>query len=251
MKYTADEVLQFVNEEDIKFIRLAFTDVFGIQKNISILPYKLKEAFSLGIQIEEKTFLYPDPTTFALLPWRPDHGRVARMYCAITSEDGTPLNSDIRSVLKDTSAKDTRMFTTECEFYLFKLDENGNPTNIPYDFAGYLDIAPLDKCENIRREICLTLEAMEITPYTSCHGAGYGQNKISFASMGALNAADNLSTYMTIVRTMAASNGLFADFSEQPLTSGPKVSCNIIYDKKTIDLSPLDNPYKSHLDKLF
>ncbi len=238
MNYTKEEVLQYVAEEDVKFIRLAFCDPFGKQKNISIMPDELPRAFADGIAIDASAisgfsdevrsdlFLHPDPGTLSLLPWRPEHGRVVRMYCSITHPDGTPFSRDTRTLLANTVQKAekegfTFRFGAEQEFYLFLPDENGNPTNIPYDRAGYMDIAPEDKGENIRREICLTLEQMGIRPESSHHEEGPGQNEIDFRYSDALSAADNAETFQTVVRTVARRNGLFADFSPRPLENAP------------------------------
>ena len=234
MKYSKEEVLQYVSEEDVKFIRLAFCDVFGKQKNISIMPDELPRAFEYGIAFDASAvagfgdetrcdlLLHPNPETLMLLPWRPEHGKVVRMFSDITYPDGTPFECDTRNLLKKAiaDAKDegyTFSFGAEQEFYLFNLDENGNPTKIPYDNAGYMDIAPEDKGENIRREICLTLEQMGIRPESSHHEEGPGQNEIDFRYSDALTAADNAVTFQTVVRTVARRNGLFADFSAKPL----------------------------------
>ena len=181
MKYTKQEVIQFVMEEDVKFIRLAFCDVFGKQKNISIMPDELDKAFYFGIaldgsaiagfggEVHSDLLLHPDPDTLMILPWRPEQGKVVRMFCSITYPDGKPFECDTRTLLKNAvqTAEEAGYrfsFGAEQEFYLFKLDENGEPTRVPYDKAGYMDLAPDDKGENIRREICLTLEQMGITP---------------------------------------------------------------------------------------
>ena len=181
MKYTPQEVIQFIQEEDVKFIRLAFCDIQGRHKNISIMPHELERAFEYGIAIDASAiegfgdevhsdlFLRPDPTTIAVLPWRPEHGRVVRMFCTITDQSGKIFIHDTRSILKQAiadAAADgyTFFFGSELEFYLFKLDDDGEPTHIPYDQATYMDVSPDDKCENVRREICLTLERMGIKP---------------------------------------------------------------------------------------
>lgn len=238
MKYTQQEVLQFVEEEDVKFIRLAFCDVFGKQKNKSIMPGDLERAFSHGIAIDASAitgfggevcsdlFLHPDPDTLAILPWRPEHGKVVRMFCTITTPDGKVFENDTRSILIRAieEAKESGYnfyFGTEMEFYLFKLDEEGEPTKIPYDKAGYMDVAPDDKCENVRREICLTLEQMGIYPEGSHHEEGPGQNEIDFRYSDALSAADNAMTFATVVKAIAARNGLAADFSPKPLEGKP------------------------------
>jgi len=238
MDCTYEEFMQYIEEEDIKFIRLAFCDVFGVPKNISIMPNDLERAIKHGIPINgsfiagfaEKTrselYLHPDLSTTTLLPWRPDHGKVIRMFCDITYHDGTPFEADTRNILKTAVEKAkasgvTFQFGSRLEFYLFKTDDEGNPTDIPYDHAGYMDIAPLDRGENVRREICLTLERMGIEPINSHHEAGPGQNEIDFTSSDPLKAADNVSTFITVVKTIAARNGLYADFSPKPLKGYP------------------------------
>lgn len=177
MKYTPEEVIQFVQEEDIKFIRLAFCNVYGKQHNVAIMPSELKRAFAYGIafdasavdgfggEIRSDLLLHPDPSTLIQLPWRPEQGKVVRMFCDISYPDGRPFERDTRSILKQAVAQaDARgfrfAFGAEMEFYLFRVDEQGNDTKIPYDRAGYMDIAPDDKGESIRREICLMLEQM-------------------------------------------------------------------------------------------
>lgn len=234
MIYTKKEVMDYIKEEDVKFIRLAFCDIFGVPKNISILSDELEGAFEHGIsfdasavrgfgdEVRSDLFLFPDPSTLSILPWRPSHGRVARMFCDIRHPDGTPFELDTRMILKKAVAKASAMgimcyIGTEFEFYLFKNDENGCPTKIPLDNAGYLDIAPDDAGENVRREICLTLEDMGIKPETSHHEEGPGQNEIDFRYSDALSAADNAITFKTVVRTVAARNGLYASFDPKPL----------------------------------
>ena len=223
MKYSKEEVLQYMQEEDVKFIRLAFCDVFGRQKNISIMPQELCRAFEHGIAIDASAvagfgdeshsdlFLHPDPDTLMPLPWRPEHGRVVRMFCSITYPDGTIFECDTRSLLKKA------VHEAEQAGYQFHLDENGNPTKIPYDHASYMDMAPEDKGENIRREVCLTLEQMGIFPESSHHEEGPGQNEIDFRYSDPLAAADNSMTFQTAVKTIAGLNGVFADFSPKPL----------------------------------
>ncbi len=232
--YSESDVLDYVNEEDIKFIRLAFFDLSGVQKNVSILASQLENAFKNGVSFDasaiygfespEKSdlFLHPDPTTLSVLPWRPNTGKVARMFCNIRYPDGRAYEKDSRAILQNAvkAAKDSGvefMFGTEIEFYLFKLDEKGEPTKIPFDNAGYMDIAPEDKGENIRREICFTLEEMGMQPEASHHEEGPGQNEIDFHYSDAVTAADNAATFKWIVRARAAQNGLYADFSPKPI----------------------------------
>ena len=238
MDYTADEIIEYCQEEDVKFIRLAFCDAFGGQKNISIMPSELKRAFEQGIGFDASAvrgfanearsdlLLFPDPDTLSVLPWRPEHGRVVRMFCSIKQPDGKPFECDTRSLLAGAvkeAAKEGLQFSfgSELEFYLFKLDEHDNPTTIPYDRAGYMDIAPDDKGENIRRQICLTLEKMGISPESSHHEEGPGQNEIDFRYGDALRAADDAMAFRTVVKTVAHQNGLCADFSPKPLADKP------------------------------
>lgn len=238
MKYSKEEVLQFVREEDVKFIRLTFCDVFGKQKNISIMPDELPRAFEYGIAFDASAIvgfgdesrsdllLHPEAETLMLLPWRPEHGKVVRMFTSISYPDGTPFECDTRRLLRQAMADAKKTgyhfaFGAEQEFYLFQLDENGNPTGQTYDTAGYMDIAPEDRGENIRREICLTLEQMGIRPESSHHEEGPGQNEIDFRYSDALTAADNTLTFQTIVKTIARRNGLFVDFSAKPLDGEP------------------------------
>ena len=238
MNYSAQEVIQYVSEEDVKFIRLAFCDVYGKQKNISIMPSELSRAFEYGIAVDASAIkgfgdethsdllLHPDPGTLSILPWRPEHGRVVRMFCSITKPNGEIFECDTRSVLKKAVAEAKAagvefFFGSELEFYLFKLDENGNPTKEPYDEAGYMDIAPDDKGENVRREICLNLEQMGIKPESSHHEEGPGQNEIDFRYSDPLTAADDAMAFQTVVKTIARRNGLCADFSPKPLPDKP------------------------------
>lgn len=234
MKYTPEEVMQFVQEEEIKFIRLAFCDVYGKQHNVAIMPGELKRAFEFGIAIDASAIggfggevrsdllLHPDASTLIQLPWRPEQGKVVRMFCDISYPDGRAFECDTRGILKQAVAVAAEAgyaftFGAEMEFYLFKVDENGEPTKVPYDHAGYMDIAPADKGENIRREICLMLEQMGICPESSHHESGPGQNEIDFRYSDPLTAADNAITFNAIVRTVAAQNGLWASFSPKPL----------------------------------
>ena len=227
--YTYREVMQYISENDVKFIRLAFCDIFGKQKNISIMPRELSRAFEEGISFDASAvrgfmniemsdlLLFPDPTTLSILPWRPSQGRVVRFFCDIKYPDGTPFEGDGRQVLRQAQEDMRRLgysvkIGTECEFYLLRQDENGLPTKIPHDNASYLDIAPLDKGENVRRQICLTLEEMNMRPEASHHEQGPGQNEIDFAYDSAVTAADNMITFRSVVKTLAASNGLYASF---------------------------------------
>jgi len=238
MNTTASDVLEFVKENDVKFIRLAFCDLFGMQKNISIMPDELPGAFEHGISFDASAvkgfrdvsksdlLLFPDPSTLTILPWRPEPGRVIRFYCDIKNPDGSPFDRDSRYLLKKVVNRCENMgyickIGAECEFYLFKTDENGEPTQNTLDKGGYLDISPLDKGENIRREICLHLEKMGINPERSHHEQGPGQNEIDFKYSDALSCADNFLTFKSAVKAVAARNGLFASFMPKPLQNAP------------------------------
>ena len=231
-------ILEYVKDDDVKFIRLQFVDVFGNQKNISIMPSELERAFEFGVSIdawaikgfkgEEKSdlLLFPNPETIAILPWRPREGRVIRMICDIKNPDGTPFEVDTREVLKNaiSYAKGNGVsfgFGSEMEFYLFKEDINGNPTKEPYDNAMYMDVAPEDRGENIRREICLALSEMGIQPSGSHHEEGPGQNEIHYHYADPLTSADNAITYKNVVRTIASINGIYASFEPSPLEGKP------------------------------
>lgn len=234
MLYSAEDVFEYVQQEDVKFIRLAFCDVTGRQKNISIMPEELERAFSDGISFDASAiagfggpvgsdlFLHPVPSTLNVLPWRPSRGKVVKMFCNICHPDGTPFAMDSRRILSQAiqAAADLGCqvrFGSEFEFYLFKTDENGSPTDQPFDNAGYMDVAPEDKGENIRREICLNLQDMGIQPESSHHEEGPGQNEIDFRYSDAMSAADNAMHFKTVVKTAALRNGLYADFSPKPI----------------------------------
>ncbi|MDR0320663.1 MAG: glutamine synthetase family protein [Treponema sp.] len=234
MNTTATEVLEFVKENDIKFVRLNFCDILGFQKNISITADELPSAFENGVSFDAHAiqgfrdvtrsdlFLFPDPVTLAVLPWRPGPGRVARFYCDIKNPDGSVFLHDGRTLLKQTVARAEKLgyvckIGAECEFYLFKTEESGEPSGIPFDKGGYLDISPLDRGEDMRREICLTLEEMGIKPEASHHEQGPGQNEIDFKFSDAITCADNLQTFKAVVKAIAARNGLFASFMPKPI----------------------------------
>lgn len=257
MKYTPEEVMQYVAEEDVKFIRLAFCDVYGKQRNIAVMAEELPRAFSQGVafdasaidgfggEVRSDLFLHPDASTLQQLPWRPQQGKVVRMFCDITYPDGRPFEADTRHILRTAVENAEKKgcsfsFGSEIEFYLFRLDENGEATTIPYDRAGYMDIAPEDKGENVRREICLTLEQMGICPESSHHESGPGQNEIDFRYADALTAADNAVTFRAVVKTIAAQSGLCADFSPRPLPDhdGSGMHINISARRDGKELSP-------------
>lgn len=234
MSYTKDELMEYIEENDVKFVRLAFCDIFGEPRNVAVMADYLPEVLEAGAGFdassvdgfmniaESDLLLHPIPATLATLPWRPQSGRVARMYCDIRHPDGRDFEGDGRPLLRAARKAAEEMglsvrACTKCEFYLFELDDEGSPTLHPHDNAGYLDIAPRDRCENVRREICLALEQMGVYPKGSHHERGPGQNEIWCRDTDVLACADDLLTYKTVVRTIAAQNGLFACFMPSPL----------------------------------
>ena len=252
---TEQEVLDFVEENDVKFIRLAFVDLFGTLKNISIMPTQLHRALSGSVSFDasavkgfcdishSELFLRPDPKTITLLPWRPQTGRVARMMCDCLLPDGTLFTGYSRSILRQQVEKAkslglTFQIGTEYEFYLFQSDDAGEVTLHPQDCAGYMDVSPLDKGENVRRDICLTLENMGIIPESSHHEHGPGQNEIDFQYAGALKAADNAMSFKTTVRTIANQYGLCASFLPKPLRdeSGNGLHINLSIERGGINI---------------
>lgn len=252
MIYTAREVYDFVRQEDVKFIRLAFCDVNGKQKNISITPDELPRAFSDGISFDASAIkgfgdevgsdllLFPVPSTLNILPWRSSHGNVIRMFCSMKYPDGTQFEKDSRMILQRAvdaaAAKGVSVrFGAEFEFYLFNTDEKGMPTDEPFDRAGYMDVAPEDRGENARREICLTLVEMGIKPESSHHEEGPGQNEIDFRYSDAMTAADNAMNFMTVVKAAAQRNGIYADFSPKPLPGESGNGLHINMSVKTAD----------------
>lgn len=256
MNSSPKEILRLIEENDIKFIRLTFCDIFGNLKNIAIMPTELDRAFSYGIPVDYSEFdesspelvLFPDISTLSVLPWRPKSGRVIRFFCSLRNNDGTPYASGMRTHLTE-YINELRQngysceISTRCEFYLFNLDENGKPTKIPHDRGGYLDVAPLDKCENTRREICLALEEMGFNPKSSCHKHGSGQNEIAFRANKTVDAADDMVHYKSIVKSVAEQCGLFASFMPRPLENehGSALTLSFIVEKNgehIFDTSP-------------
>jgi glutamine synthetase len=234
MKDSSKEVLTFVRENDVKFIRLAFCDNVGQQKNISLQPGELERAFESGIPFNAsslrgfhlpagtKLLLRPDARTLSVLPWRPSSGRVIRLFCDLLNADGTPYGGDTRAMLQQAVQEAAEMGYTirigsACEFYLFNTDENGDPTHVPQDRGTFFDLAPADRGENVRRDICLTLYEMGIIPESSHHAVGPGQNEVVFRSSDALSAADNFLTFKSVVKQSASVNGLYASFMPKPM----------------------------------
>ncbi|MEA4999586.1 MAG: glutamine synthetase family protein [Candidatus Limiplasma sp.] len=256
----AQEVLGFIEENDVKFVRLAFLDLFGRLKNIAIHPDQLAQAFENGVPFdamavdgfaclqEGDLMLRPDPDTLCILPWRPQAGRVCRILCDILNPDGTPYAADPRAILKAATALATARGLTvrigsECEFYLFEADEQGRITNRPHDRAGYLDVSPLDRGEDVRREISLTLASMNIRPEGSHHERGPGQNEIDFHRADPLTSADHQAAFQNAVRTIAARYGLRASFMPKPLADdyGNAFHINISLYRDRVNLFRMEN----------
>ena len=231
----AQEVLGFFEENDVKFIRLAFLDLFGRLKNVAIQPDLLAQAFETGVPFdataidgftsgtEGDLLIRPDPNTLCILPWRPQASRVCRLLCDVLTADGKPYAADPRAILRQaTEAAERKGLTvrigSECEFYFFEADEQGNITTRPQDQAGYLDVSPLDRGEDVRREISLTLASMNIQPESSHHERGPGQNEIDFHRADPMTSADHQVAFHNAVRTIAAHYGLRASFMPKPLT---------------------------------
>jgi glutamine synthetase len=227
---TAREAIQYVNENEVKFIRLAFSDMLGVQKNVTIFPSELPAALEKGVAVDANGLagfgdsiirLVPDPATLSVMPWRPGPGRVVRLFCDICDSQA-PSAFSSRNVLKSVLKRAKELgisvqIGVKCEFYLFKTDEDGEPFMQTLDNGGYLDISPLDKGENIRREICLNLQEMGLTPERSMHKRGPGQNEVDFKASSVLSAADNYLAFKSVVKAIAARNGLFASFMPKPI----------------------------------
>ena len=259
-KYTKEDILRIVKEEDVEFIRLQFTDIFGTPKNIAITSSQIEKALNNqnmidGSSIEGFTrihesdqYLHPDLDTFTILPWRPQHAKVARLICDVYNPDGTPFVGDPRGILKRALQKAADMgfdafnVGPECEFFLFETDENGHPTTKTADEAGYFELAPLDHGSNVRREICLALEEMGFEIEASHHEVAEGQHEIDFKYADALTAADNIMTFKTTVKVYAQKNGLHATFMPKPIFgingSGMHVNMSLFKDGKNVFFDP-------------
>ena len=256
MIYSENEILQYIEENDVKFVKLTFCDLYGRLKNISVLSSELAVIFANGARIAAKKipgfeaaggkdlFLFPDAQTMTVLPWRPQQGRVIRMFCYIRYKDGTPFEGDSRYFLKKAMKAAVKAgycfrFGTSCEFTLFKSDENGIPTKTPHDHAGYCDTAPDDKGENIRRDVCLTLEQMGIHPVSSRHESGCGQHEIDFNASSALKAADTFLSFKSAVKSVAETHGVHASFMPKPLRNdcgnGMHISFSIFPDSDFLE----------------
>ena len=232
-RYTKDDIFRMVEEEDVEFIRLQFTDIFGTLKNIAITSSQLEKALDNKcmfdgssvegfVRIEESDmYLYPDYDTFEIFPWRPQQGKVARLICDVHTPDGKPFEGDPRWILKKTIKEANEMgyrfdVGPECEFFLFHTDDNGLPTTLSHEKAGYFDLGPNDLGENIRRDMVLTLEEMGFEIEASHHEVAPAQHEIDFKYDEALKTADNIQTFKMTVKTIAKRHGLYATFMPKP-----------------------------------
>ena len=232
-RYTKDDIFRMVEDEDVEFIRLQFTDIFGTLKNIAITSSQLEKALDNKcmfdgssvegfVRIEESDmYLYPDYDTFEIFPWRPQQGKVARLICDVYTPDGKPFEGDPRWILKKTIKEANEMgyrfdVGPECEFFLFHTDDNGLPTTLSHEKAGYFDLGPNDLGENIRRDMVLTLEDMGFEIEASHHEVAPAQHEIDFKYDEALKTADNIQTFKMTVKTIAKRHGLYATFMPKP-----------------------------------
>ena len=232
-RYTREDIIRMVEEEDVGFIRLQFTDMFGTMKNVAITTSHLEKALNNqcmfdGSSIEgfarvedSDMYLCPDLNTFAIFPWRPQQGKVARLICDVQKADGTAFESDPRYILKKVVAEAKEMgyefdVGPECEFFLFHTDDDGLPTTISHEKATYFDLSPLDLGENARRDMVLTMEDMGFEIEESHHEVAPAQHEIDFKYDEALATADNIMTFKLVVKTIAKRHGLHATFMPKP-----------------------------------
>ena len=253
--YTENDIMQIVREEDIKFIRLQFVDFFGDLKNIAITAGQLPKAFAgkccidgfhiRGMEAIGRNVIHlePDLDTFAILPWRPSHGRVARFLCRLTDENGHQLRESSRYILRSVMKRAADLGYTfdlnpRCEFFLFLNDENGNPTTHTGECAGYLDVAPMDRGENARRDVILTLEEMGFEIESSYHENSPGQHAVEFRQAEGIRVADQIVTFRSTVRMVAERHGMHATFMPKPRTDlmGSAMSIRITASKDGKDL---------------
>lgn len=254
-RYTKEDIIRIVEEEDVEFIRLQFTDMFGTLKNVAITSSQLEKALNNEcmfdgssiegfVRIEESDmYLYPDLDTFVIFPWRPQQGKVARIICDIYTAEKKPFEGDPRNVLKraiaDAEALGYRFDVgPECEFFLFEQNEDGQPTTNSSERAGYFDLGPIDFGENARRDMVLTLEGMGYEIEASHHEVAQAQHEIDFRYGEALDTADNIMTFKLAVKTIAKRHGLFASFMPKPRYgmngSGMHVNMSLSKDGKNL-----------------
>ncbi len=253
--YSREDIIKLVEEEDVEFIRLQFTDIFGSLKNVAVTSGQLVKALDnectfdassiagfAGVE-ESDMYLHPDYSTLEIFPWRPQQGKVARLICDVYRPDRKPFAGDPRYVLKRALAEAEEMGLTfmagaECEFFLFHLDENGMPTTLSHENAGYFDVGPVDFGENARRDMVLTLEDMGFVVEASHHDVAPAQHEISFQYDDALATADNIMTFKLAVKTIARRHGLHATFMPKPKSgvngSGMHINMSLFRDGRNL-----------------
>ena len=258
-KYTKEDIIRIIRENDVKFVRLRFTDIFGTLKNVAITTSQVEKALDNKcmfdgssiegfVRIEESDmYLWPDLDTFVILPWHTQHGKIARLICDVYKPDGTPFEGDPRYILRKALREAADMGYSfnvgpECEFFLFNTDEYGHPTTITHDTAGYFDMGPSDLGESCRRDICLTLEDMGFEIEASHHEVAIAQHEIDFKYSEALSAADNILTFKMVVKSAADSHGLCATFMPKPVYgqcgSGMHTNMSLFKDGKNAFYDP-------------
>lgn len=249
------DIMQLIEEEDVEFIRLQFTDVWGNLKNIAVTPgqmirvfenkfsFEAASLFDYEYDLEGQLYLKPDPDTFVILPWRPQRGRVGKLICDVCYADGTLCEFSPRTILKNAIAKAeklgyTFMVNPECEFFLFHTDDNGNPTTVTHERAGYMEVGPNDFGENARRDMVLTLEEMGFEVQSSHHAHAPAQHEIDFTAGTSLETADAFMTFKFAVRSIAKRFGLYATFMPKPVTgvygSGLHLNFKMLKDGKEL-----------------
>lgn len=259
--YTKDDIMKMVADNDVRFIRLQFTDIFGALKNVAITISQLERALENKcmfdgssiegfVRIEESDMvLHPDLNSFCLFPWRPQPDRVARLICDVYSPDGTPFEGSSRRVLRNVIEEATRMGYTfnvgpELEFFLFHTDNEGGPTLKTLDNGGYFDMGPIDLGENARRDMVLTLEDMGFEIEASHHECARGQHEIDFKYTEALEAADRIMTFKLTIKSIAQRHGLHATFMPKPIFgipgSGMHLNMSLSQGKKNVFASETD-----------
>lgn len=261
MKNRKEDIMKLVRDEDVEFIRLQFTDLFGMLKNVAITVSQLEKALDNKcmfdgssiegfVRIEESDmYLYPDLDTVKIFPWRPQQGKVARMICDVYRPNGEPFEGDPRYILKRALKEAESLgyrfeVGPECEFFLFHTDENGMPTTLTHEKAGYFDLGPLDLGENARRDIILTLENMGFVVESSHHEVAPAQHEIDFKYDEALATADNIMTFKLAVKTIAKSHGLHATFMPKPKYgvngSGMHINMSLSKEGRNVFADPAD-----------
>ncbi len=262
MPFTKEDIIRLVRGEEVEFIRMQFVDIFGQLKSVAITANQIEKAVSNQIMFdgssiegftrvnESDQYLYPDLNSFAIFPWRPAQGKVARLICDVYNTDGTPFVGDPRGVLRRVLAQakemgfDTFNMGPELEFFLFETDERGRATTRTADEAGYFDLGPLDRGESTRREICLMLEDMGFEIEASHHEGAAGQHEIDFKYDEALDCADKIMTFKLVVKSLAQKNGLHATFVPKPLFgasgSGMHINMSLFRGGKNLFWNPSD-----------